>query len=1243
MAMPAELPCPDDQSLERLALGRASGAEIQSLTGHLEKCQQCMEKLSRWIVPANAPDARPAEAVLPTFSFGAGAGGSMDRMPGAGSAETSPEAPAGDRSAVHTPFGAGSARPQRLPRIAGYELLSVLGRGGMGVVYQARHLRLNRLVALKMILAGSFATAEELARFRAEGEAVARLQHANIVQIFEVGEIAEADGPTHPYMALEYVDGGTLADKVRESPLPARASAGIVEVLARAIHYAHQRGVVHRDLKPGNVLLAGDGTPKITDFGLAKQVEAPDGQTQTGQIVGTPEYMAPEQAAGQVRAVGPHVDVYALGAILYVLVTGRPPFKAATTVETLEQVRQREPAPPGQLQPGLPRDLETICLKCLQKEPRKRYPSAEELADDLGRFLRGEPIKARPVSRLERAVRWCRRYPLAASLLALLGLALAGAIWGWGTAANERDATELQRQTTQTALTEVERQKGIADRATEDAKARRTLAELREKDARVAADLERQAKESLQIALYHARVLLADQYWYNNNPFLAEQKLDECPAELRGWEWRYLIRLCRGNVRTLRGHTSPVGALAYSADGRRLASMSGDDIVRVWDTGAGKELYASPRKHPTPMGRIKPALAFSPDGRLLALPIPFAGPQFMPEIEVATVVDVDTGKTLSTLKAPNGTMLTRLYFSPDGKQLAGGCENFADRVRFWDAATGRAIKALAGNPRSVNDLAYSPDGKLLATIGIDNMNKGSLMLWDIGSGKDTFTFTAEVFDELTCVRFSADGKRLAVCGRNSFPIRQKGILKVWDVETQQEAGKIPAETGPLSSLAFSPAGGRLAVTGSSDGTARVFDLKSGELVLSVTGRGRGGMALANELSFRPDSKWLAVAGLYNVKAWNLETKKEVLDFRGHINGVMAVAFSPDGRHLASAGSDYTVRIWDTSSPQGPLALRDGVNTITHALLSPDGEVVASIGHEPASMIQSRIKLWKAATGEVIRSLAGDRGMIQVLAYSPDGKRLASAGQQGVTLWNIATGAEVLMFKGHQDAIVGGGNSIAFSPDSKLVASTGNDGTLQVWSADNGQVVFRWEPPKMGFRFAHGVAFSADGKRLAAGFRHQEMKVFDMETRQPLCTIPHGVTQVPTGGLALSPDGRLLASISMIATAGNVQSASEVHVWDATTGKHLYDLRGHLSTLSGLSFSVDGRRLASASADGTVKLWDLSTRQEMLTLRGPWGVVQGVAFSGDGDRLIASYAPFPSAGPPGPCEIRIWDARPLAQP
>jgi tetratricopeptide (TPR) repeat protein/tRNA A-37 threonylcarbamoyl transferase component Bud32 len=303
------------------------------------------------------------------------------------------------------------ARTAGLPVIPGYELLGVLGRGGMGVVYKARQLSLNRIVALKMILTGAHAGPEELARFRSEAEAVAALQHPNIVQIFEVGE---HDGL--PYLALEYVDGGSLAQQARGLPQAPAAAAKLVETLARAVHHAHQCGVIHRDLKPGNVLLSSGLLPKMTDFGLAKRLSAAQAATPTGHILGTPGYMAPEQAAGKSAAVGPAADVHALGAILYELLTGRPPFLGGTLLETLEQVWHHEPVPPSQLQPKVQRDLETICLKCLQKQPEQRYASALALADDLGRFQRGEPIQARAVGALERGWRWCRRNPAVASL-----------------------------------------------------------------------------------------------------------------------------------------------------------------------------------------------------------------------------------------------------------------------------------------------------------------------------------------------------------------------------------------------------------------------------------------------------------------------------------------------------------------------------------------------------------------------------------------------------------------------------------------------------------------------------------------------------------------------------------------------------------------------------------------------------------------------------------------------------------
>jgi serine/threonine-protein kinase len=315
-----------------------------------------------------------------------------------------------------------------LPQIPGYEVEAVLGRGGMGVVYQARHLRLNRPVALKMLLGGAYAGPHERARFQREAEAVAGLRHENIVRVYDVGD---HDG--RPFFTMEYVEGGSLADQLTGAPQPARQAAALVATLAEAVRVAHQGGVVHRDLKPGNVLLTADGTAKVSDFGLARRLQGGAALTQSGVPVGTPSYMAPEQARGQARAIGPAVDVYALGAILYELLTGRPPFRGETAAATLQEVITRDPVPPTRLNSNVPRDLDTICLKCLHKEPGRRYASAAALADDLRRFGEGRPIQARPVGWAERSWRWCRRNPtraaLLASTLALVGLASGGGVW----------------------------------------------------------------------------------------------------------------------------------------------------------------------------------------------------------------------------------------------------------------------------------------------------------------------------------------------------------------------------------------------------------------------------------------------------------------------------------------------------------------------------------------------------------------------------------------------------------------------------------------------------------------------------------------------------------------------------------------------------------------------------------------------------------------------------------------------
>jgi hypothetical protein len=367
---------------------------------------------------------------------------------------------------VHRPSttsGAARPLPPRAPsrppvNLPGYEIMDELGRGGMGVVFTARHMALKRLVALKMILGGGLAGEQQLVRFKKEAEAVARLQHPNIVQVFDVGE---HDG--YPYFSLEFVDGGTLAAKLSAGPLAPRAAAGLAEILARAVHYAHERGIIHRDLKPANILLMKDGTPKITDFGLAKQMDQGDQATRTGNIAGTPAYMAPEQATGRSDLFGPRTDVWALGVILYEFLSGRLPFVGTDSMDVIYRVVNEEAPSPRSFKPSLPRDLEVITLKCLNKTTADRYSSAAELADDLQRFLHHEPIRARPTSAAERSIRWMRRHPAATALTA--GLLFTAISWGVVITANYRDRQAQRAAVVAEASELLERTRAAAGQA----------------------------------------------------------------------------------------------------------------------------------------------------------------------------------------------------------------------------------------------------------------------------------------------------------------------------------------------------------------------------------------------------------------------------------------------------------------------------------------------------------------------------------------------------------------------------------------------------------------------------------------------------------------------------------------------------------------------------------------------------------------------------------------------------------
>ena len=485
----------------------------------------------------------------------------------------------------------------RLPGVvAGHQILAELGRGGMGVVYLARHLELGRAVAIKMILSAKFACAEELVRFRVEGETAASLHHANIVQVYEVGSFED-----QPYMVLEYVEGGTLAEKLRERRLDIEESVSLIESLARAVHHAHTHGVIHRDLKPSNILLGAHddpahplGVPKIADFGLAKHLDRAGPLTETGRVMGTPQYMAPEQAAGRTREIGPQTDVYSLGAILYELLTGSPPFESAASLDLMVQVMGSDPVPVRRLAPRVPRDLETIVAKCLEKEPGKRYAGASELADDLLRFREGRPIRARAVHPIERAWKWARRRPLIAGLLA--GLMLVTLLGFGGVTAALVYALEGRRKV------EIERE--AAQRA-----------------GKAEAEARRRAETSL--AFNHlTRVQFL---WRLNSLQMSSSELMAIPEAQRGWDWRYLRNLHEGALHTLSRPGMPeVTSVAYSPDGRHLATAMSNPYVPNPDGSRPSEIAiwdaSSERLVRTLKGLRDTAhsIAYSPDGRHIA-------------------------------------------------------------------------------------------------------------------------------------------------------------------------------------------------------------------------------------------------------------------------------------------------------------------------------------------------------------------------------------------------------------------------------------------------------------------------------------------------------------------------------------------------------------------------------------------------------------------------------------------------
>jgi WD40 repeat protein len=1006
--------------------------------------------------------------------------------------------------------------------VSGYEVLGELGRGGMGVVYQARHARLGRVVALKMLLGGAFAGPQERERFRREAEAAARLQHPHIVQVFEVGEEKGC-----PFLALEYVDGGSLDQKLQGTPLPAPEAARLAEALARAVHYAHQRSIIHRDLKPSNILLAcspgalaersaaasrlHEAVPKIADFGLAKQLDAATLNTQSGAVLGTPDFMAPEQAAGAPGAVGPAADVYALGAILYYLLTGRPPFLAATPLDTLLRVRSEEPVAPSVLQPTVPRDLDTVCLKCLQKSPDRRYDSAAQLADDLGRFLAGEPVRARPTPVWERTAKWVKRRPapaalLAVSLAAVIALAVGGA-WFTRQVQDERDKADEESR-------KAKRQEQLAKEA-----GRKELRQRKSAEAENA---------RYRRTLYAAHIHLAHQAWQDGHVGRVRELLEGkgCPPDLRGWEWHYLRGLCHKDLYTIRTR-DPI-SLAFRPDGRRLASGSLDGTVRLWDVARGRRLHTL-RGH---RDRVA-ALAFRSDGWLLV-----SGG----DDGTVRLWDPAAGRLLRTLSGNNGWVRC-LAFSPDDRLLASGQRD--GTVKLWDTTAWQIVRTLQADTDLVESVVFSPDGRRLAAAGAGR----AIRLWDVAGGKRVRTFWGHAW-QVSSLAFSPDGKTLASGSEDA-------TVRLWEVSTGRPLRTLYGHAGWARAVAFRPDGRFLASAGT-DTIIRFWDVRQGEVVKKL----RGHAGLVHSVVFSPDGRLAASAAEDgSIKFWDTAgPPQEARTLATEPGPVECLAFSPDRRRVAVAYRYGILKIWDTTGRER-LSLTAHGDQIHGLAFSPNGHRLASGSHDKT------VKVWDAATGRLLRTLGGHAHFVRGVAFHPDGRRLAAACFDGtITLWDVRTGRRLRTLQGHKAAVI----AVAFHPCGRLLASASDDGTVKLWDVTGGQVKHTLAAHAGGVQ---AVAFSPRGEWLASAGNDQAVRLWSVGAGR----VEH-VLRGHTGfvsAVAFSPDGRRLAS-------GGQDLL--VKLWDVPSGQEVLSLPQHKSLVYAVAFSPDGRWLASGGGD-PVHLWE----------------------------------------------------------
>jgi WD40 repeat protein/tRNA A-37 threonylcarbamoyl transferase component Bud32 len=1060
---------------------------------------------------------------------------------------------------------------QSFPVVPGYQILGELGRGAMGVVYKARQIKANRIVALKMILSGAHAGKDEVARFQTEAESSARLHHPNIVQVYDVGE---HEG--RPFFSLEFCDGGSLERKVAGAPLSAIEAARMVETLARAMYAAHQQHVIHRDLKPANVLLQ-EGAPKISDFGLAKKLDEA-GQTASGSVMGTPSYMAPEQASGKVKELSPACDIYALGGILYHCLTGQPPFRAATVMDTLMQVIHNEPLPPTRLASRTPRDLETVCLKCLEKDPQRRYATAHELAEDLHRFLNHEPVSARPVSRPERFWRWCRRNPaiVAGTIAALAIIVLGIGTWFADQLRREKNETEEARKEAEVYRAKAERLSALmifrkgADLCEEGDAGRGILwmAHSLSVCPESAHDLDRTIRTGLSSAAVKLHTL--ESVHASPTPIVAAAFSPDGKTVLVGGKDAYLLETGtwkrRGDAQAA---VREISGGAFSPDGKLFVTSTMGGIVRVGDGTTGKDVGPAIH-HP---GTAK-SVVFSPDGKTILVGAQFGvtlqgydvktrqpiSPEFTsPEglsitgtSAVGLLASAGPLVAASTL-VPGRSCLDNVYaavYSPDGKRIATAA--MERTARIWDAKTGQTIGRPLIHPGVVFTAAFTPDGKTLATGCLD----GGIRFWDVETGKPADRVLRHR-GAVRSITFNRDGSLMATSSED-------GVARVWETASGRPVGQVLSHPSEMRHALFNPDETHL-LTAGFEGTIRLWRLAQEQSLAKVLPH-PGAVAVA---LFSPEGRSVLTGCQESEKRpgesrlWNAVTGEPLGPPMSQNGQVMGAAFSPDGKLALTVGNDRTARLWNTSDSTPAQPPWQYGNVVAAAAFSPDGKIAAIGGR--GSVVQLR----EVSTGkEVGHWQAYDRQGLWVwtLEFTPDGKTLLSGGGLAGRLWNMPDGTSTGQAMEH----VSEARTALLSPDGQVVLTCSHDKTARLWSARDGQALC---PPLVHKGEVRTGAFHPSGKVVATCAADGTVRLWEVPSGKSL--MPPLLHDNWVRSVAFSPDGVRLATGCDDGTA---------RLWNADDGASLGAVLQHRGPVNRVVFSPNGKTVLTASGDGTARLW-----------------------------------------------------------